>query len=275
MQAFSIGRVFSRAFGLIRDTIGTAGLFVFLLLVVETVVSVVLQPMMLENVQAAAASAENPDEVTNAALSIFGSVWYWGVLLVGLVASCLAWSGGLHGLLQYADRGETSLAECFQRGMIRFFPVLVLTVLWWLGFMLGWIVFIVPATILASMWAVALPAMIAENLGVFAAFGRSRELTRGNRLSIFGVLVLLIVIYYVLAMVIAGSMMGSGALTGALGGEAALEAMGSISPWLALAALPFSWVSGMLLKAMVASLYLESVLVKEGVRTERLTDVFE
>lgn len=274
MQAFSIGRVFSRAFGLIRDTIGTAGLFVFLLLVVETVVSVVAQPIMLESMQNAVAAADSPDQRSNAALAIFESVWYWALLLTGFVATCLAWSGGLHGLLQYAERGETSLAECFQRGLTRFLPVLALTVLWWLGFMLGWMVLIVPAAILASMWAVALPAMLAEGLGVFAAFGRSRELTRGNRLSIFGVLVLLIVIYYVLAMVIAGSMMGAGAFSGALAGEAALEAMGSISPWLALAALPFSWASGMLLKAMVASLYLESVLVKEGVRTDQLTDVF-
>lgn len=274
METFSIGRVFSRAFGLIRDTFGSVGLFILVLLVIETAASMVAQPLMLENVQATVAAAGSGARGSDAALAIFESVWYWAVVLIGLVATVLAWSGGMHGLLQQADRGETTLADCFQRGLLLFLPVLGLTILWWLGFILGWMVLIVPATILASMWAVALPAMVGEGIGVFAAFGRSRELTRGNRLSIFGVLFLLIVIYYVLAMVIAGSMIGAGAFSGALSGGRALEAMGSISPWLALAALPFNWASGMILKAMVASLYLESVLVKEGVRTDKLTDVF-
>lgn len=271
MEAFSIGRVFSRAFGLIRDSFGTVGLFIFLLLLAETLSGMALQPLMLENLQAAAAPPEGTDQDINAVLAIFQSAWYWLVLLVTIVMSGLAWSGGMHGLLQLADKGHTSLAACFQRGMALFLPVLGLTILWWLGFAIGWMIFIVPAAILSSMWAVALPAMVGEGLGVFAAFGRSRELTRGNRLSIFGVLFLLIVVYYILAIVIAGSMLGAGALSGVM----SLETAGSISPWLALAALPISWISGMLLKAMVASIYLETVLVKEGVRTGRLTEVFD
>ncbi len=238
---------------------------------IETAVSMAAQPLMIESVQSAMQAADGADQRSNAAFALFQTVWYWAVLLIGIVASGLAWSGGMHGLLQQAESGNTSLAECFQRGLGRFLPVMALTILWWLGFALGWLILIVPATILASMWAVALPAMVGEGLGVFAAFGRSRELTRGNRLSIFGVLFLLIVMYYVLAIVIAGSMLGAGALSGIM----SVEAIGSISPWLALAALPVSWISGMLLKAMVASLYLETVLVKEGVRTDRLTTVFD
>lgn len=273
MEAFSIGRVFTRAFGLIRDTFGTVGVFVFLLLLVETGVGMAAQPMMLDGMQASLTDgAQLPD---NPAFAIFQSVWYWATLLSGVVASGLAWSGGMHGLLQQAEGGSTSLAECFQRGLARFLPVLGLTILWWLAFALGWLILLVPAAIMASMWAVALPAMVGEGLGIFAAFGRSRELTRGNRLSIFGVLFLLIIVYYVLAIMIAGSMFGVGAVSGAMSGAMSLEAFGAVSPWLALAALPFSWISGMLLKAMVASLYLESVLVKEGVRSDRLIGVFE
>ena len=268
MEQFSIGRVFSRAFGLIRDSIASVGLFVLLLLVIETAMSLALQPMMLSNLEQTLASA---DASPTAPLAIFQSVWYWAVLLTGVLVSGLSWSGGVHGLLQQAGDGNATLPGCFEHGIAKFLPVLVLTILWWLGVMFGWILLIVPALILIAMWAVALPAMVGEGLGVIAAFGRSRALTRGHRLSIFGVLFLLVIVYYVLAIVIAGSMLGAGALSGAL----SLENIGNISPWMTLLSLPVAWVSGMLLKSVVTSLYLETVLVKEGARTDHLTDVFE
>lgn len=270
MEQFSIGRVFSRAFALIRDSFASVGLFVLLLLVIETAMSLALQPLMLGNLQAAVAEpGSGPGG--NPALALFQSAWYWIVLVTGILVSGLSWSGGVHGLLQQADKGSTTLPACFEHGVAKFLPVLGLTILWWLGVILGWILLIVPAMILVSMWAVALPAMVGEDLGVFEAFGRSRDLTRGNRLSIFGVLFLLVIVYYVLAIVIAGSMLGAGALTGAF----SLENIGNISPWMTLLSLPVAWVSGMLLKSVVASLYLETVLVKEGAHTDHLSDVFE
>jgi hypothetical protein len=270
VEQFSIGRVFSRAFALIRDSFASVGMFVLLLLVIETAMSLALQPLMLGNIEAAlAAPADAP--AGNPALALFQSAWYWVVLLTGIVVSGLSWSGGVHGLLQQANKGSVTISDCFQHGVAWFLPVLGLTILWWLGFMFGWILLIVPALILVSMWAVAVPAMVGERLGVFEAFGRSRELTRGNRLSIFGVLFLLVIVYYVLAIAIAGSMLGAGALSSL----ASLENIGDISPWMALLSLPVAWVSGMLLKAVVTSLYLESVLVKEGARTDHLSDVFE
>jgi hypothetical protein len=271
MEQFSIGRVFARAFALIRDSLGSVGLFVLLLLVIETAMSLAVQPLMLGKLQAAVDAPAGTGPGSNPALAMFQSAWYWLVLLTGIVVSGLSWSGGVHGLLQQADKGSATLPECFEHGVARFLPVLGLTILWWLGVMLGWIALIVPATILISMWAVALPAMVGEELGVFEAFGRSRALTRGHRLSIFGVLFLLVIVYYLLAIVIAGSMLGAGALTGAV----SLEDIGNISPWMTLLSLPVAWVSGMLLKSVVTSLYLETVLVKEGARTGRLTDVFE
>jgi hypothetical protein len=267
MDQFSIGRVFSRAFALIRDSFASVGLFVLLLLVIETAMSLALQPLMLGGLQATLAAPEGG----NPALAMLQSGWYLLVVLTGILVGGLSWSGGVHGLLRQAEKGSVTVAECFEHGIAKFLPVLGLTILWWLGFMVGWLFLIVPATILASMWAVAVPAMIAEGLGVFAAFGRSRELTRGHRLSIFGVLFLLVIVYYVLAIVVAGSMLG----VGALAGMGSLESFSTVSPWMALLSLPVAWVSGMLLKAVVTSLYLETVLVKEGARTDHLTGVFE
>jgi hypothetical protein len=49
---------------------------------------------------------------------------------------------------------------------------------------------IVPGLILMVIWSVAVPAKVVEKIGVFDAFTRSRDLTRGRRWPIFGLFVL-------------------------------------------------------------------------------------
>lgn len=265
MEQFSIGRVFSRSFALIRDSISSVGLFILILLGIEAAVGLLLQPMMIESLtQSVAGPAEN------AAFAIFGSTAYWGSILLSMATLGLGWAGGIHGLLQQGEKGSSSLQDCFQAGIAGLLPVLGLIILWWLGVMIGWIFLIVPAAILASMWAIAVPAQVGEGLGVFAAFARSRELTRGHRLSIFGVLVLLIILYYVLMIVIAGSMIGFGSFIT----NPSLENLSEMTMSMVLFSVPIGWVSGMLIKAIVVSLYLETVLVKEGARTDGLSQVF-
>lgn len=264
MERFSIGRVFSRAFGLVRDTLPSVGLFTLILIGIEAVIGLIMQPMMLE-------SLEGSLDGTNPGLAIFGSAFYWVSIVFTLLSLGLGWAGGIHGLLTQARKGSSDLATCFQAGFALFLPTLGLIILWWLAVAVGWVFIIVPALILMSMWAVAVPAMIGEDIGIFDSFGRSRELTRGDRLSIFGVLFLLAIAYYVLAFMIAGTALGSAFLSGGIDPKE----IGRSSMLLLLISIPASWVSGILIKAMVASLYLETILVKEGVRTDDLTEVFD
>lgn len=49
----------------------------------------------------------------------------------------------------------------------------------------------IVAAILTCIWFVAAPAAVGEQLGPFAAFSRSSELTRGRRWGIFGMTILL------------------------------------------------------------------------------------
>ena len=44
---------------------------------------------------------------------------------------------------------------------------------------------IVPGLILITIWAVVAPSIVVEDKGVFEAFGRSRELVRGNGWKVF------------------------------------------------------------------------------------------
>ncbi len=50
---------------------------------------------------------------------------------------------------------------------------------------------IVPALYLATIWAVLLPVVVVERVGVLDAFGRSRQLVRGNGWKVFGIVLLL------------------------------------------------------------------------------------
>lgn len=264
MEYFSIGRVFSRAFGLIRDSYASVGLLVLIIIVIETGAGAIAQPMLLESLQA-------NQQGTNPGLALFSSSAYLASSAIGIVGLGMSWAGGIFGLLQQAERGSTTLNACVNAAITGFLPTLGLIILWWLGVALGYVLVVIPALILIPMWSVAVPAKIGEGIGVFESFGRSRFLTRDHRLSIFGVLFLLLIVYYVLAIAIAGTTMGVGFFSGALD----LKRLGEMSWVMMLVGIPISWTSGMLIKATVVSLYLETVLVKEGARTDALTDVFD
>lgn len=78
-------------------------------------------------------------------------------------------------------------------------PLIALSILWAFGVMLGFVLLIVPGIILLMMWAVAVPALVVERQGVFSAFRRSAELTKGAKWKIFGLCLVLLVIYLLLS----------------------------------------------------------------------------
>jgi len=94
-------------------------------------------------------------------------------------------------------------------------PVLLtllgVSILFALGVGIGFVLLIVPGLILLVMWSVVAPVTVLERPGVFAAFGRSRELVRGNGWAVFGVIVLVGVAVLVvsIAVGIASSGLGS------------------------------------------------------------------
>ena len=87
-----------------------------------------------------------------------------------------------------------------------------------LGILLGIILFIVPGVMLFVRWAVALPAMLREDLGIGASLERSRDLTLGHRWKILA-LVLLLWVPFLLVMLLLGG------LISAFGGETAVESL--------------------------------------------------
>ncbi len=70
------------------------------------------------------------------------------------------------------------------------------------GVLVGFLLLIVPGLYLLTIWAVLAPAIVIERVGVGAAFGRSRELVRGNGWQVFGVIVAVFAIQFMLSVVL-------------------------------------------------------------------------
>ncbi len=140
------------------------------------------------------------------------------------------------------------MGRILRNGFFNLFPVLCIAVLWYLGFLAGLTLLFIPGIIFSLAFQVVVPAYIAETRGVFAAFKRSRDLTRGHRWGLLGLDLLVNISVYVAFAIVA-----------ALGGLSTLLEKGYVSPAssmffiiLAYVALPLLFIA---LPVMNASIY--------------------
>ena len=108
---------------------------------------------------------------------------------------CLIWlnAGQMLLFLSVARGRPTSLETLFSGG--RFVPGFVAaSVLFLLGLAVGAIFLVVPAVIFFLTFSQTFYLIVDRNLSVFDAFGESRRITRGNRLTLLAVFILLIVL---------------------------------------------------------------------------------
>jgi hypothetical protein len=89
-----------------------------------------------------------------------------------------------------------------------FWPLLAVGILFGIGVFFGFVLLVIPGLFLLVIWSVVAPVTVLERPGVFAAFGRSRQLVRGNGWSVFGVI--LIVFVAVVVVSIAAGLAASG-----------------------------------------------------------------
>lgn len=195
--------------------------------------------------------------------SIFGSPLYWLAAIGSMLLSAFSMSAMLGTLLKSSSESNTDFATAFASGIRDVLPMIGLTILWWLGLIVGYILIIIPSLILLAMWSVSAPVLIAERSGVIGAFGRSRALTKGIRWPVFGALLLFLIVYLVIASALQGfSQMGMLSLyksnmTGAI-----------------VASLVSTSLLGILTNAFLAGLYGEVLEAKEGGSQNDLAEVF-
>ena len=81
-------------------------------------------------------------------------------------------------------------------------PLVVAGILAGIAIGLGLLLLIVPGLFLLTIWAVLAPVIVIERKDALSAFGRSRELVRGNGWQVFSVIVVLFILQFVVTAVI-------------------------------------------------------------------------
>jgi hypothetical protein len=123
--------------------------------------------------------------------------WFGAILsfIISLIA--LFWVQGalVRAVEDIRDgRADLSLGETFERVRPQLPAIVVGGLLAGLGIALGLVLLIIPGLILLTWWIVIIPVIVLEERSAGEAFGRSRELVRGHAWSVFGVIVLTILL---------------------------------------------------------------------------------
>jgi hypothetical protein len=112
-------------------------------------------------------------------------------------------------------------------------PLIAVSFLAAIGIGIGFILIIIPGLVLLTFWSVVAPVTVLERPGVFAAFGRSWQLVKGNGWQVFGVILIFFLIFIAIGIVfgVIGAVLGDA-------GEVVLGYVGSVitAPLVALAA---------------------------------------
>jgi hypothetical protein len=239
---FDMGRVIARTFGPIGRNFP---LFFGLSLVLAGI------PSLLSSW-----SDLNEGDSTAGALGLIGS-------LLSLVTTYILQAALVHAAVLDLRGQKARLTDVLSVGSTMFLPVLGLSILYGLAVGFGLLALIVPGLIMMTVWAVASPALVVERTGVFDAFSRSRNLTRDHRWSIFGLLVIYGIAFFLimmLAVAIAGVFAGEGDRRYVILGVVIMmvgQTLGS-----------------MVGAAGAAAIYIELRQIKEGVGGDELAAVF-
>jgi hypothetical protein len=97
-------------------------------------------------------------------------------------------------------RRDHSIGDLIRSVEPVFWPLVAVSILFGLALAIGFILLIIPGLILMVIWSVVAPVTVLERPGVGAAFGRSRELVRGNGWQVFGVIVIVFLAVAVLSL---------------------------------------------------------------------------
>jgi len=197
---------------------------------------------------------------------------YAGVVILGsllnMVFTVLAQGALVRATIASSHGQRATFGECLSTAFRRLLPLLGLAIVSGLAIGFATILLIVPGIILGVMWYVATPVVIAEREGVFAALGRSTDLTEGERWNVF--VVLLILFAFLVGIVILSAIIGGVAgMMGILNGGGNTMALftGGV-------AVVTGTASAMIAGALPTAVYIELRGLKEGPETQGLDAVF-
>ncbi|WP_242395882.1 hypothetical protein [Anaeromyxobacter oryzisoli] len=137
-------------------------------------------------VWAAAVQRRAIDVGRDPALGRDAVLWTFGVVCVVWVVMTVATGAMTHGAFGHLRGERVSFGALLATGLRRGPAVFGVTFVSWLAIVFGMILLVAPGVMLACAWAAAVPAVVVERLGPFAALRRSAALTRGDRWKVLG-----------------------------------------------------------------------------------------
>jgi len=187
IRSFSIGGVFSRAFGVMgRNPLVAFGVSFLLGALPGALISYLLADLQLDLQRSGVFLGLVVSALVGAAIY---------VVLRSIVQGCLVQATAAD-----SEGRHAGLGECLTVAFSRLLPLIGASILFTLAILLGCLLFIVPGIMVAVAWAVVIPVTVEEQVSVGAAFRRAADLTRGARWKVFGLFLLMAVILWLLAM---------------------------------------------------------------------------
>lgn len=196
------------------------------------------------------------------------SVMHWIVFLLMFfvfLCSFVMMGAFSYAVLQILAENPVSFMHALSRGLKRFFPLVLTSLVSLVATYIGFFLLVIPGLILICFWIVAIPVCVIEKAGVFQSLRRSFNLTSGYRWKIFALLVIYIVGYmgiYILTNILMIPIMSSASLN--ITGTAIF---GLLQIFVQI-------ISSMFLCSMVAVIYHDLLLAKEGIVSKNLAAVF-
>jgi hypothetical protein len=181
--------------------------------------------------------------VSNIASSLFGAMVAGGVLF---------------GVVESLRGGKADVGKCIQVALSRFVPIFLVSLLYGIGVGIGLVLLIVPGVILLCVWYVAIPVTVVEQPGVIKAFGRSAELTKGHRVTLFITLLVFIGISIAVSYLLLAPMLAKG------GNEMVVL----------LISLGMALTLGLWSQVAMGVAYHDLRVKKEGITTEQIAEIF-
>ncbi len=133
--------------------------------------------------------------------------------IIGWVASVLA-SGAVVRIVADVHLGRApDWRESVRHALPQLGPLLLGSLLFSLGVVLGIVLLIIPGVILAVSWSVFSPTVIIERRGGAEALARSWRLVAGRRWPIFGAFIVMFIISALIGLVIGQALRGSADFT--------------------------------------------------------------
>jgi hypothetical protein len=190
-----------------------------------------------------------------------GTLWVIILMFATYAADQFLAAPIVYSVVQELNGTHASVGACVWQGLKRFFPVFFTIFLLYWCVLFGAYPFVIPALVLATGLYVAVPSAVCERPGVMGTLTRSFALTEGNRMRIFGLMIL-----FWGARV--GAIVGAMSLIDPQGHAGKIQA-------LLITVLAINFLFGTLGGVMQGVTYGRLREIKDGVSTADLAKVFE